>query len=264
MSNKYTGNLEGERSFLQYLDVINLYGSAIIQKLPAREFDWVDLSEFTPDKIDTCANCDSEGGLLEVDVKYPEELHDSHNDLPFMWKKMVIYKDEQLVPNLYNKGHYIIHVRALNQALKHGLILEKVHRVVEFKQSAWLKSYIDFNTKLGMKAKNDFEKDLFKLMNNSVFGKAMENIRKHKDIKLVTNRESYLKTVIKPNFKSGTRISENLMGCKMGSSKVVMNKPVYLGQAILDLSKTVMYEFHYDHMKPKCVENLKPCLLHGN
>ena len=138
------------------------------------------------------------------------------------------------------------------QALKHGLVLEHIHRVIEFKKSAWMKEYIDFNTKLRTTAANDFEKDFYKLMNNSVFGKTMENIRKHRNIKLVTNRGAYLKAVMKPNFKSGVRFSSNIMGCKMGKIKVVMNKPVYLGQAILDLSKIVMYEFHYDYIKRKC------------
>ena len=114
-----------------------------------------------------------------------------------------------------------------------------------------MKPYIDFNTQLRTKAKNDFEKHFFKLTNNSVFRKMMENIRKHRNIKLLTNRESYLKTVMKPNFKSGVLFGENLMGCEMGKIKVVMNKPVYLGQVILDLSKIVMYEFHYDYMKQK-------------
>ena len=114
-----------------------------------------------------------------------------------------------------------------------------------------MKEYIDFNTKLRTAAANDFEKDFYKLMNNVVFGKTIENIRKHRNIKLVTNREAYLKAVMKPNFKSGVRFRPNLMGCEMGKTKVVMNKPVYLGQAILDLSKIVMYEFHYDYMKRK-------------
>ena len=114
-----------------------------------------------------------------------------------------------------------------------------------------MKEYIDFNTKLRTEAKNDFEKNFYKLMNNAVFGKTMENIRKHKDIKLVNNGEEYLKAVMKPNFKSGTLFGPSLMGCEMGKIKVVMNKPVYLGQAILDLSKIVMYEFHYDDMKRK-------------
>ena len=118
-----------------------------------------------------------------------------------------------------------------------------------------MKEYIDFNTKLRTEAKNDFEKDFYKLMNNAVYGKTMENIRKHRDIKLVNNEEAYLKAIMKPNFKSGTLFGPNLMGCEMGKVKVVMNKPVYLGQAILDLSKIVMYEFHYDYMKRKYADD---------
>ena len=114
-----------------------------------------------------------------------------------------------------------------------------------------MKEYIDFNTRLRTAAKNDFEKDFYKLMNTSVFGKTMENIRPHRDIKLVNNQKDYLKTVMPPNFKSGTLLGPDLMGCEMGKIKVVMNKPVYLGQAILDLSKLMMYEFHYDYMLPK-------------
>ena len=168
-----------------------------------------------------------------------------------MCERMKVNGVEKLVPNLRDKKGYIIHIRALNQALKHGLIPDRIHPATEFDQSDWMKSYQDFNTQLRTQAKNDFEKDLFKLMNNSVFRKTMENIRKHRNIKLVTNKEKYLKTVMKPNFKSGVLFGENLMGCEMGHIKVVMNKPVYLGQMILDLSKIVMYEFHYDYMKPK-------------
>ena len=148
---------------------------------------------------------------------------------------------KKLVPNLHNKQNYIIHIRALDQALTHGLILEHIHRAIEFDQSAWMKPYIDFNTQLRTHTTNDFEKDFFKLMNNTVFGKTMENIRKHRNIKLITSRDSYLHTVMRPNFKSGVLFGENLMGCET----------IYLGQAILDLSKTVMYEFHHDYMKQK-------------
>ena len=178
-----------------------------------------------------------------------------------MCERMVIDGVEKLIPNLYYKKRYVIHIRALDQALKHGLVLERIHRAIEFKQSAWMKEYIDFNTKLRTVATNDFEKNFYKLMNNVVFGKTMENIRKHRNIKLITNREAYLKVVMKPNFKSGTLFGENLMGCEMGKIKVVMNKPVYLGQAILDLSKTVMYEFHYDYMKQKYPKGLTLCYM---
>ena len=172
-----------------------------------------------------------------------------------MCGKMNINGVEKLVPNLYYKKGYVIHIRALKQALDHGLVLERIHRVIEFNQSAWMKEYIDFNTKLRTEGKNDFEKDFYKLMNNAVFGKMIENIRKHRDIKLVNNEEAYLRAVMHLNFKSGTLFGPNLMGCKMGKIKVVMNKPVYLGQAILDLSKIVMYEFHYDYMKRKYADD---------
>ena len=127
-----------------------------------------------------------------------------------------------------------------------------------------MKEYIDFNTRLRTAAKNDFEKDFYKLINNSVFGKTMENIRKHRNIKLVNNEDEYLKNVMKPNFKSGTLLGPDLMGCEMGKVKVLMNKPVYLGQAILDLSKMIMYEFHYDYMIPKysqSCDKLKLCYM---
>ena len=129
--------------------------------------------------------------VLEVDVHYPKELHDSHDDLAFMCERIKINEVEKLIPNLYEKKRYVIHIRALDQALKHGLVLKHIHKAIEFKQSAWMKEYIDFNTKLRTAATNDFEKDFYKLMKNSVFGKTMENIRKYRNIKLVTNREAY-------------------------------------------------------------------------
>ena len=150
----------------------------------------------------------------------------------------------------------------LNQALQHGLRLNRIHRAIEFDQSPWLKTYIDFNTQLRTAATNDFEKDFFKLMNNSVFGKTMDNITKHRNMKLVMTEEKYLHTVMKPNFKSGVLFGENLMGCEMGKIKVAMNKPVYLSQAILDLSKIIMHEFHYDYMVPKYgLEKFKLCCM---
>ena len=247
-------------NYLQYLDANNLYGWAMSQPLPTGEFKWVDIENLkggarelkkTIDMMVRNSNNRGVGYVLEVDVKYPRELHDHYNNLPFMCEKIRFNGVEKLVPNLHDKKKYVIHVKALKQALDHGLLLEKIHRVIQFKQSAWMKEYIDFNTKLRTVAKNDFEKDFYKLMNNSVFGKTMENIRKHRDIKLVNNKEDYLKQVMKPNFKGGVLMGADLISCEMGKVKVKMNKPVYLGQAILDLSKTIMYEFHYDYMKRK-------------
>ena len=168
-----------------------------------------------------------------------------------MCDKMKINKVKKLVPNLKDKKNYVIHIGVLDQALRHGLVLERIHRAIEFNQMDWMKPYIDFNTKFRTAATNDFEKDFFKLMNNSVFGITMENNRKHRNIKLVTNKDKYLRMVMKPDFKSGVLFGENLMGCEMGRTTVVMKKSVYLSQAILDLSKIVTYEFHYDYTKPK-------------
>ena len=261
-NNKYMGDRfdpKSESSYLQYLDANNLYGWAMSQPLPIGGFKWVDVN---PNEISELATRTDKGYILDVDVSYPKDLHDSHNDLPFMCERMEINGVEKLVPNLRDKKSYVIHIQALNQALQHELRLHRIHRAIEFDQSPWLRTYIDFNTQLRTAATNDFEKDFFKLMNNSVFRKMMENIRKHRNIKLVTTEEKYLCTVMKPNFKSGALFGENLMGCEMGKIKVVMNKPVYLGQAILDLSKIVMHEFHYDYMVPKYdLEKLKLCYM---
>ena len=117
------------------------------------------------------------------------------------------------------------------------------------------------NTSLRNHAKNEFEKDFFKLMNNSVFGKTMENIRNHKDMKLVTSDKKYLKYVMKPNSKDGHPFSKHLFAVEMEITEITMNKPVHLGQAILDLSKTLMDEFHYDYMVPKYGSKVKLCYM---
>ena len=256
--------------YLQYLDANNLYGWAMSQPLPTGGFRWVKCNgprgpgeaHGNPNRlVEEMASKKDLGYLLEVDMSYPKKLHDLHNDLPFMCTKMKINGVEKLIPNLYYKRKYIVHIRALKQASDRGLVLERIHRCIEFKQSPWMKEYIDFNTRLRTSAKNDFENDFYKLMNNSVFGKTMENIRRHRAIKLVNNAKDYLKTVMKPNFKSGTLLGPDLIGCEMGKIKVVMNKPVYLGQAILDLSKLIMYEFHCDYMLPKYGERITLCYM---
>ena len=196
-----------------------------------------------------------------MDVKYPKRLHELHSDLPFLSERMKVYKCKKLVRNLFNKKKYVVHINALKQALNHGLKLKKIHRVIEFNQEAWLKPYIDMNTELRKAAKNDFEKDLFKLMNNSVFGKTMENIRKHRDIKLATTDKKRSKLVSEQNYHTVNLISEDLSIIEIEKTKVKMNKPIYLGLSILEISKILMYEFWYDYMKPKYNDNVKLCYM---
>ena len=175
--------------------------------------------------------------ILEVDVEYLKDLHNSHSDLPFLSERMKIIKCSKLVCNLYDKNNYVVHIRSLKQALDHGLILKKVQRVIQFNEEAWLKEYIDMNTELRKQAKNDFE--------------TMENVRKHRDIKLVTTDKRRHQLVLEPNYHTKKWFSENLLATEMKQIKVKMNKPVYLGLSILEISKTLMYEFWYDYIKPK-------------
>ena len=185
---KYMKNYDKnkESSYIQYLDANNLYGWAMSQKLPVNGFKWIkNVTEIDEKFIKDYDEDSDKGYIFEVDVKYPKRLRDLHSDLPFLPKRMKIDKCKKLVCNLHNKKKYVVHIRSLKQALNYGLKLKKVHGIIEFNQESWLKPYIDMNTELRKIAKNDIEKDFFKLMKNAVFGKTMENVRKHRDIKLV-------------------------------------------------------------------------------
>ena len=215
------------------------------------------MSKFNKEFIKNYDEDSDKGYILEVDVKYPKNLHGLHRDLPFLPERMKIGKCKKLVCNLYNKKIYVVHIRSLKQSLNHGLILKKVHRVIQFNQETWLKPYIDMNTNLRKQAKNDFEKDFYKLMNNAVFGKTMENIRKHRDIKLVTTHKRRNQLVSEPNYHTTKCFSEKLLAIEMKRTKVKMNRPIYLGLSILKISKT----FWYDYIKPKYGDNVKLCYM---
>ena len=176
-----------ESSCIQYLDTNKLYGWAKSQKLPVNDFKWIeDTSKINEEFIKNYDENNDKGYILKVDVKYQKRLHKLHSNLLFLARRMKVDKCKKLVCNFLNKKKYVVHINSLKQALNYGLKLKKIHRVIEFSQKAWLKPYIDMNTGLRKVADNDFEKDFYKLMNNAVFGKTMENIRKHRDIKLVT------------------------------------------------------------------------------
>ena len=147
-----------------------------------------------------------------------------------------------------DKKKYVIHIGALKQALNHGLRLKKVHGIIQFKQKEWLKIYIDMNTELRKNAENEFEKSFFKLMNNFVFRKTMENVRNHRDIKLATSEKRRKRLVSESSYHSCKKFSDHLMATEMKKTRVKMNKPLYLGMSILDISKTLMYEFWYDYV----------------
>jgi hypothetical protein len=197
--------------------------------------------------------------ILEVDLEYPKELHDLHNDYPLAPESMkpagsVVVK---LIPNLNNKTKYVVHYENLKLYESLGLTITKIHRGLVFDESAWLKKYIDLNTDLRTKATNDFEKDFFKLMNNSVFGKTMECIENRVDVRLVCDEKQAITLAAKPNYDRTTIFDENLIAVHMKKTKLKYDKPIYLGMSILDLSKTLMYQFHYNYIKAKYGDRAK-------
>ena len=156
---------------------------------------------------------------------------------------------EKMVPTLHDK--YVLHYHNLKQYMSLGLRLTKIHRAIGFHQSKWLQPYIDFNTEMQKAAKNTFEKDFYKLMNNSVFGKTMENVRKRINVKLCNNERQFKRQVVKPEFRCFKMFNKDLVGVHLQVSNLVLNKHIYVGISILDLSKTLMYDFHYNHIQSK-------------
>jgi len=254
-------------SVIKYLDANNLYGLAMVQKLPYKDFEWC---EFNSD----IKTYDFEGDIgytFEVDLVYPKELHDLHNDFPLtMVKKKIEYEElsdnvknkyllsgkkymssEKLIPTFLEKDlkKYVIHGRNLQFLLNHGLEIKKIHRVMRYKEKAFLKSYIDFNTMKRTHAKNEFEKDFYKLMNNSVFGKTMENVRGRTDIRAIMDKDELLKLTRQPYYNQNHIISEDLVLVQMKKRECKLDKPIYVGASVLDLSKLHMQYFWYDVLK---------------
>ncbi|XP_065645649.1 uncharacterized protein LOC136076111 [Hydra vulgaris] len=251
-NNKYMGDeydKSKESTFIQYLDANNLYGWEMSKPLPTHGFKWMDENEIENWKSIPC--------ILEVDLDYPEHLHDDHNDYPLTPEKVKSHKVDKLIPILIHKKSYVIHYENLKLYERLGLVITKVHREVMFEQSSLLSEYVELNTNLRTKATNELEKEFFKLMNNSVFGKTMENIENRVDVRLVTNRDEAVKLASRPNYESRTIFDKNLIATHMKRTKLMYNKPIYLGMYILDLSKTLMYEFHYDYIKKKYADRAK-------
>ena len=278
-NNKYMKKYDEKApsKYIMYLDANNLYGWAMSQYLPTGNFKWLSQKQIEKTNLGKYTENSKKGLILEVDLEYPQELHDLHNDYPLGPEKIKVAKDmlsdyckkiadkfnissglvHKLIPTLNDKEKYILHYRNLQLYLSLGLKLKKIHRVLEFDQSPWLKQYIDFNTQKRTHAKNSFEKDFFKLMNNSVFGKTMENIRKRVDVRLVTSKEKLLKMTSKPTFVSSKIFNENLVAVHKIKETLTMNRPAFVGACILDLSKTLIYDFHYNYIKHKYDNKVK-------
>ena len=261
-NNKYMRkgfNKNKPSKYLMYLDANNLYGCTMSEKLPTHGFKWLldrEIGKLFNNQV--LQVWEKIPCILEVDLEYPENLHDLHNDYPFCPERVKCKNGvEKLIPNLNDKTKYVIHYKNLIQCLRAGIKLKKIHSGIKFVESEWMKPYIDKNTNLRAMTKNNFEKDFYKLMNNSVFGKTMENLRNRVDVRLVNTKEKLRKLVAKPNFKSRKIFNENLVSVHMKKTSLLMNKPIYLGMCILDLSKIIMYDFHYNYIKSKYADKAK-------
>lgn len=245
-NNKYMDKYDNQSdsSYIMYLDANNLYGHSMSQKLPISDFQWVKIENIC---IEALKNDKDWGYILEVDLEYPKYLHTAHNEYPLAPEHF----EEKLCPNLFDKEKYVVHVKNLHFYIQHGLILKKVHKVLKFKEDNWLSKYITFNTEKRKKSKNEFEKNFYKLMNNAVYGKTMENIRKRVNLKIVSDENSAMRLMKKCNFKRFIRVNENMTMIEMATKELFYNKPIYLGFTVLELSKLHMYEFHYDYIKSK-------------
>ena len=246
----------------------NLYGWAMSEYLPYKGFKWLkNVGKFDVMSINEKSPI---GYFFELDLEYPDELHELHNDYPLVPEKFAVSSDilsnyckriadkyeikvgdvKKLIPNLGNKTNYVVHYRNLQLYLSLGMKLNKIHRVLKSRQSDWMKKYIDFSTEKRMNSDNDFEKDFFKLMINSVYGKTMENLRKRINVRLVNNEKVFSKYTSKP-----AHVTHKILGkdyeIMIHEIKPVLrlNKPIYVGFTVLDLSKWKMYDFHYNFIK---------------
>ena len=243
-----------ESSYLLQLDANNLYGWAMCQCLPLRDFRWIDADEMTTERILRYDGGKSSTGFaLEVDLEYPAELHDEHNDYPLAPEHLTINGVRKLAPNFHAKTKYVVHVENLQFYLKRGLVLTKIHRVLQFEQQAWLKPYIDHNSALRQRAKNDFEKDYYKLLNNAFYGKTMENVRDRVNVQFCFDKHKFRKHTQSPLFANSVTIlqEDGLALVKTHRKTVMLDKPIYIGAAVLDLSKLLMFDFHYNVMRER-------------
>lgn len=259
--------------FIMYFDANNLYGWAMSQSLPTHGFKWSDEDIDFMNIPDDAA----EGYILEVDLEYPDTLHDLHQDYPLAVENFNITPEmlsdfsknlalqlnlkltvsQKLTPNLFDKHRYVLHYRNLKQYVSLGMKVTKIHKVLKFNQSPWLQKYILFNTEQRKLAKSNFEKDLFKLLNNAVFGKTMENLRNRTKIDLVNDDKKAQKLIASPSFHAFKIITNDLVSIERKKITLLLNRPIYVGFSILDISKTLMYDFHYNFIKKKYGNNSK-------
>ena len=246
------------------------------QYLPYDDIEWMSEAEISEINFDLVSRDSNEGYILEVDLEYPDDLHNLHSDYPLAPEKLIVSDDmlssyclsiakeygirvgsvNKLIPNLKSKKNYVVHYRNLQLCKSLGMKVVNINKVLKFKQSDWLKKFVMFNNEKRMYAVNRFEKDFFKLLVNSVYGKTMEHLRKRVNVKLVNNEKDYVKYVSRPTFVSQKILDKNLVAFHKVKPVLLLNKPIYVSFCVLDLSKLLMYDFHFNYFVKKFDCNL--------
>ena len=242
-----------------------------MEKLPLPLNSFETVQNIDLNKIFETTNDSEEGDILEVDLHYPDKLHDGHQDFPLAPTKERIYytslgekqqelleimgetrpysQGTKLIQSLSNKSNYTVHYITLKLYVSLGMEVKKVHRVLKFKQTKWLKPYMELNTAKRKESRNKFEESFFKLMNNSCYGKTLESKRNRLTVQLISNRESLLRRSNTPFFCEFKIFNENLAAISSRKKSILWNKPTIVGASVLDLAKFHMFNFHYNVMK---------------
>jgi len=256
----YAKRVEGNTELL-YVDVNNLYGWALSEALPCSDFKWIQNPNELNKLMQNLLHYDFEnattGYVFEIDASIPKALHDSLDQLPLMPEHRVPpaqlfnngkrnnVKVKKLLMTHLDKKNYIVHGRLLQLYVQLGAKIEKVHRAVQFKQAKIFKQYIDMNTQKRSTTNDESKRSYYKLRNNSLYGKTCENVRKHNQVKLCNTEEKLIKANSSTRMLRSMEIADNLVAAFLAKETIKLEKPIYIGQAVLDLSKFLMYRLYY-------------------
>jgi hypothetical protein len=237
---------------LLYIDINNLYGYAMSQKLPCGDFKWIDTEIEQNEVIEMCKNSNEKfdgerGYVLEVDLNIPVHIMDKLDDLPVAPESQCPpgSKVKKLLLTHTPKQNYVVHCRLLQRWLTLGVEVEGIHRIISFKQSHVFEPYVRSNTEKRARATNEFERDYYKLKNNSLYGKTVENLKKRRNLRLCNNPRKLITYSSSPFFRKSIKIADDLIALFMCKENICLDRPSYIGQVILDLSKLRMYDLQY-------------------
>lgn len=260
-------------SKIVYYDAVNLYGHSQTGLLPYNNYEWVsekDVKSFDLTSIDTDGE---EGYILEVDLLYPKDLHHLHNDYPLApYQGAVTYSDlsqysqmactsstgkmkyesKKLLTSLENKVKYVVHIKNLVLYISLGMICTRIHRILKFRQKAFLKPFIEKCTLARKNAASSFDNSLFKKISNSCYGKTIENVRNYSSLKVHYNEKSFQRACSHFTYRHFSIVDKDIVTTTHFSKDVILNKPFAVGFTILELSKHFMYSFYYQKLIPLC------------